>query len=51
MNRAADRHYWDGWADKSMFVRPDGIFTQGNVYIEQGQAICAVVLVGQSIVK
>lgn len=43
--RAGDRMYWDGWADKTMFMRKDGTFTKGNVYIDKGDEICVVVLV------
>ncbi|GAA5811367.1 hypothetical protein MFLAVUS_004801 [Mucor flavus] len=43
---AGDRHYWDGWSDKTMFIKPDGTFTQGNVYINQGEEVCIVVLLG-----
>lgn len=43
--RAGDRHYWDGWSDKAMFIKPDGTFTQGNVYINQDEEACIVVLV------
>ncbi|KAI8966937.1 hypothetical protein BDF20DRAFT_840598 [Mycotypha africana] len=43
---ASDRMYWDGWRDKAMFFRPDGIFTRGNVYINPGDEICIVVLLG-----
>lgn len=28
-----------------MFIKPDGTFTQGNVYINQGEEVCIVVLV------
>ena len=37
--------YWDGWADKTMFMRKDGTFTKGNVYIDKGDEVCVVVLV------
>ncbi|CAO0790270.1 unnamed protein product [Mucor circinelloides] len=43
---AGDRMYWDGWADKTMFMRKDGTFTKGNVYIDKGDEICVVVLLG-----
>lgn len=37
--------YWDGWADKAIFMRKDGTFTKGNVYIDKGDEVCVVVLV------
>ncbi|KAI8636879.1 hypothetical protein BD408DRAFT_425458 [Parasitella parasitica] len=43
---ASDRIYWDGWTDKAMFMRKDGTLTKGNVYIDEGDEICVVVLLG-----
>ncbi|KAI7892925.1 uncharacterized protein EV154DRAFT_503367 [Mucor mucedo] len=48
---AADRHYWDGWSDKAMFIKADGTFTQRNVYINQGEEVCVVVLLGPTPAK
>ncbi|RCH79520.1 hypothetical protein CU098_004498, partial [Rhizopus stolonifer] len=48
---ASDRIYWDGWMDKAMFIKTDGTFTKGHVYIEQGQHVCIVVLLGPTPAK
>lgn len=45
MYRAGDRIYWNGWEDKAMFMKQDGTFTKGNVYIKEGEQVCIVVLV------
>ncbi|CAO3639823.1 unnamed protein product [Mucor hiemalis] len=48
---ASDRQYWDGWTDKAMFLKADGTFTKGNVYITEGDEICIVVLLGPTPAK
>ncbi|KAI8881273.1 hypothetical protein K501DRAFT_253451 [Backusella circina FSU 941] len=48
---ASDRKYWDGWTDKSMFIKPDGTFTQSNIYVSEGEEICIVVLLGPTPAK
>ncbi|KAL0090652.1 hypothetical protein J3Q64DRAFT_1706482, partial [Phycomyces blakesleeanus] len=43
---ASDRYYWDGWVSKTMFMSPDGSYTEANVKISSGESICIVVLLG-----
>jgi hypothetical protein len=32
-----------------MFIKPDGTFTQSNIYVSEGEEICIVVLVSTRI--
>lgn len=48
---ASDRQYWDGWTDKAMFIKADGTFTKGNVYITEGDEVCIAVLLGPTPAK
>ncbi|KAI7908215.1 uncharacterized protein BX663DRAFT_557373 [Cokeromyces recurvatus] len=48
---AGDRVYWDGWTDKAMFIKQDGTFTKGNVYIQENEQVCIVVLLGPTPAK
>ncbi|KAI9483176.1 MAG: hypothetical protein EXX96DRAFT_557156, partial [Benjaminiella poitrasii] len=48
---ASDRVYWNGWNDKATFMKSDGTFTKGNVYIQEGEQVCIVVLLGPTPAK